>query len=343
VPNIQRRGKRWRVQIRLKGCRPVTETFDRRTDAVRWAAETETQLRRRRHFPSREDRERTVSDLIARYRREKLPEYSRREQAQRDTKLTWWNEQLGDMRLVELTAADITECRGRLKSGDGISGKPVGPATQTHYLAVIKHVLSVARRDWEWLTDDPGQRARTPKEPRGRVRYLSAEEKSRLIAACRSDSQLYALVVAALATGARQGELLRLRWRHVDLASGTAALEDTKNGDRRTATLLPPVIEALRALVRRLDRDEVFVGPRGGVSFPQEAWTAALRTAGIEDFRFHDLRHTFASYLAMSGATLAELAEALGHKTLAMVKRYAHLTEQHTSEVVRRMGQKFLL
>ncbi len=76
--------------------------------------------------------------------------------------------------------------------------------------------------------------------------------------------------------------------------------------------------------------------------FPKEAFAGALKRAGIRDFRFHDLRHTAASYLAMSGATLSEIAEILGHKTLAMVKRYAHLTEQHTSGVVARMNRRFL-
>jgi integrase len=106
--------------------------------------------------------------------------------------------------------------------------------------------------------------------------------------------------------------------------------------------LLAPVVQALRGLSRHIHKDEVFLGERGGVLFPQEAWTRALKEAKISEFRFHDLTHTFASYLAMSGATLAELAEALGHKTLAMVKRYAHLSEAHTSAVVRRMGGKFL-
>ena len=82
--------------------------------------------------------------------------------------------------------------------------------------------------------------------------------------------------------------------------------------------------------------------PRGRAIFPRKPWEEALSAAEIEDFRFHDLRHSAASYLAMSGATLAEIAEVLGHKTLAMVKRYSHLTEQHTSKVVARMNERFL-
>ena len=96
-----------------------------------------------------------------------------------------------------------------------------------------------------------------------------------------------------------------------------------------------------RKKIRRADTDLVFVTPQGRkASFPQRAWDKALAEAEVEDFRFHDLRHSAASELAMSGATLAEIAEVLGHKTLAMVKRYSHLTEQHTSKVVARMNQR---
>lgn len=90
--------------------------------------------------------------------------------------------------------------------------------------------------------------------------------------------------------------------------------------------------------VRRLDTNLVFSNGVGRATFPRKAWGRAPRQAQIEDFRFHDLRHTAASYLAMSGATLAEIAEVLGHKTLAMVKRYSHLSEQHTIKVVARMN-----
>src|SRR5690606_20479414 len=94
--------------------------------------------------------------------------------------------------------------------------------------------------------------------------------------------------------------------------------------------------------VRRLGNDHVFAG--GGapeVWLFDKAWYSALKVAKIKDFRFHDLRHTAASYLAMSGATTAEIAAVLGHRTLQMVKRYAHLSDQHTGTVVERMTNKF--
>jgi integrase len=327
----------WRVRVRIAG-QTRTETFRRKTDAELWAAKTEGALRDGLHYPGREERRRTLSDVIARYRDKVLPRYGPREQRQRGRKLTWWERQLGTRRVVELSAAEI---------GDALDRLTCGPATSNRYLTVLKHVLSVARREWEWVTDNPAARVRARKEPRGRLRYLSEEERHRLLAACRASDEprLHPLVVVALGTGARQGELLGLRWSDVDLVRCRATLEQTKNGERRVLPLEGPVLAAIRE--RRAasgpGTHQVFGSERGLATFPRNAWEQALREAEVPDFHFHDIRHTFASYLAMSGATLAELAEALGHKTLAMVKRYAHLSEAHTSGVVRRMLEKFLI
>jgi len=237
------------------------------------------------------------------------------------------------------------------KDKEGKGGRP-SPATVTRYLALFGHALEIAVREWEWLPSNPIRRVSPPKEPRGRVRYLSPEERTRLLAECQKskNKRLYPLVLVALGTGARQGELLSLRWKDVDLVKGAAILHDTKNGTTRTISLKGPVLEVLRdrAKVRSIANDFVFVSiaPKrertSGVYFPKKSWALVLKKAKVEDFRFHDLRHSFASYLAMSGETLAGLAAALGHKTLAMVQRYAHLSEEHTSNKVGKMVEEFL-
>jgi len=340
-----KRGSSWRVQVRVKG-RPVqTETFDRKTDAVRWAQQIEADLRAGRHLPVAEARRRTLSELIAAYRRSILPQYGPGERKRRASKLDWWDRRLGAWFLSDLTPARIAECRDELAEGKSLSGLPASPAGQVRYLAQLSHVLSYGV-ELEWIGDNPARRVRRPREPRGRVRFLSDAERKRLLAACleSTDRRLYPLVVLALSTGARQGELLQLRWPDVDLQRRQAIVHHTKNGDRKALPLVDVALAAIRQLasVRRLGTDLIFADRRGGAHFPRHAWDAALRESGISDFRFHDLRHTAASYLAMSGATLAEIAEVLGHRTLAMVKRYAHLSEQHTSSVVRRMEERFL-
>jgi integrase len=138
-------------------------------------------------------------------------------------------------------------------------------------------------------------------------------------------------------------EILGLRWRDVDFQRQTITLHDTKNGERRVLPLQGHALELIQQCSngRRLDSDFVYPSRNGKKPFDlRRAWTAALKESNIPNFRWHDLRHSAASYLAMNGATLAEIAEILGHKTLAMVKRYAHLSDAHTAGVVRRMNEK---
>ena len=138
---------------------------------------------------------------------------------------------------------------------------------------------------------------------------------------------------------------MSLTWNDVDLKRNTIVLHDTKNGERRSVSLSGLALELLTKISesKKGKTNLLFASKKNNGKTPVDirtAWEVALRKAGIADFRFHDLRHSAASYLAMNGATLAEIAEVLGHKTLQMVKRYAHLSEQHTAKVVAAMNEK---
>jgi integrase len=184
-----------------------------------------------------------------------------------------------------------------------------------------------------------------PSESRGRVRFLSDEERKCLLNACKEspNPHLHIVVVLALSTGMRQAEIMNLKWADVDLQKGRIILHETKNGERRVVHIKGLALQLLEGLdrKRRIDTPMLFPGrePRKPIDlrFP---WERALKASRIENFRFHDLRHSAASYLAMNGASLAEIAEVLGHKTLAMVKRYAHLSETHTAGVVASMNER---
>ncbi len=152
----------------------------------------------------------------------------------------------------------------------------------------------------------------------------------------------YTIIVLALSTGARYSEIMHLKWRDVDLDRGIAILENTKNNERRALPITSHAKELLTTLYSKKQSNSDYLFPRKDGLAPftiKKYWEKAVKDAELEDFTFHDLRHSAASYLAMNGATLAELADVLGHKTLQMVKRYAHLTEQHTSKVVERMNR----
>ena len=332
----------YQVKVRMKGHPPQSATFTRLTDARTWAQDIESDIRHGRHFKTIESKRHTLGELIERYRIGVLP--SKKDAAQQARQLAWWQNRLGAKLLSDLDAPILAEQRDILASGtDRNPAKPRTNATVNRYLAALSHVFSVALREYGWVEDNPLRKVSKGKESSGRVRFLSDAERERLLAACRDSGNpdLYLAVVLSLATGARRMEILGLRWPQVDLARSVITLLETKNGERRVLPVGDIVKELLkaRAKVRRIDSDLVF--PGRSATHPAQlrhAWQSALQTADVADFHWHDLRHSTASYLAMNGASLQEIAAVLGHKTLAMVKRYAHLSEQHTANVVNRMN-----
>lgn len=335
----------YRAKVRLKGFPSESATFERKTDAKEWAKQTEANIRQGRHFKTAEAKKHTVGELFDRYLREVEKKNPKRFV---DVKplLKWWDKEIGVYLLSDISRALIIEQRDKLLNTEGKSVKKRSNSTVNRYMTALGNVFTVAMNEWEWVQENPLRKISKLPEPRGRVRFLSDEERERLLEACQTSTnpQLHILVVLALSTGARHGELINLRWSEVDLQRRVITLHDTKNKERRLLPLLHYALELMEAhnKVRNIVSDLVFPSP----SEPKKpwdsrsAWEAALKRADIQDFRFHDLRHSCASYLAMNGASLAEIAEVLGHKTLQMVKRYAHLSEAHTAKVVQRMNER---
>jgi len=336
MASIQKRARsRYRVQVRLKG-HYRSATFPTRAQARRWATQTEHALYEQVYFAQAAAAQHRLRELLARYEREVLPRKRPGTQAHQAQQLAWWQAQLGQLRLDQVTPARLTACRERL-------AETRTPATVNRYLAVLSHAFTVAVVEWGWLEASPLRRVGRLREPRGRVRFLDDAERQRLLEACAQSPNrlLLPVVVLALSTGARKQEILGLTWREVDFHRERVLLLVTKTGERRSVPLSGRALAEMQALakVRRLDTQFVF--PRRDGRAPidlRHAWAQALQAAQITDFRFHDLRHSAASYLAMNGASLVEIAEVLGHKTLQMVKRYAHLSVAHTAGVVARMN-----
>ena len=371
----------YRVEVRLKGYPPQRASFARLTDAKKWAGSTEAAIRERRYFKTAEATKHTLSDLIDKYSRDVLPTKKAKTQGPQRQQLVWWKAELGAYTLADCTPAEIAEARDKLASEpiaqpkrkprpeytrqfkDGRQREALperqpryrSPASVNRYLAVLSHVFTVAVKEYGWIEDNPVLKVSKPTEPRGRVRFLSDEERDALLTACRESSNpwLYTAVAVTLSTGMRKAELMGLAWPDMDLQAGRITLTETKNGAIRVVPLASPALALLKehGKVRRTDTDLVFPSARRRVKPTdppvkpvdlRSAWEVALKRAGIEDFRWHDLRHCTASYLAMNGASLPEIAGVLGHRTLAMVMRYAHLSEAHTAGVVERMNERFL-
>ena len=272
-----------------------------------------------------------------------------------------WVRLLGDRPFASLTPEDIDAAMatlareparvfgGRDADGNPIfrrkSGQRTGP-TLNRYLVALGAVYAWARRARLVPRgfESPTRHVEKLPEHRGRVRYLSDDERTRLLAACRESAwpRLYVLVLMALTTGARRGELLALRWCDVSLERAEAVLHDTKNGDRRVLILLPAVCEELHRFAPRDAATSAALVFRSRLRPSQpyamaQAFRDALDLAGIKNFRFHDCRHTAASYMAQHGASLLEIADTLGHRQLRMVQRYAHLNTDSRRRLMARV------
>jgi len=337
----------FRVQIRLRGFPPEQATFERKTDARKWAAQTEAAIREGRHFKSSEGKRHTVADAIDRYVRDVLTTKSRSSQYSQGIQLAWWRNQVGEMPLADLTPPVLAEQRDILLGGTTYRHTKRSPSTALRYMAALSHMFTIAVKEWQWLDDNPLRRVSKPKESRGRVRFLSDDERMRLLTACQESRNpcLHDFVVLLLSTGMRKTEALTLTWDQVDFGRGLITLSETKNGEIRSVPLMGYARELLqeRARIRRIDSPYVFPAPYCHGTKPkpvdiQSAWNWAVRRAELVDFRMHDCRHSAASYMIMAGASIGEVAEVLGHKTLQMVRRYSHISQTHAAKVVGRMN-----
>jgi integrase len=219
-------------------------------------------------------------------------------------------------------------------------------STLHKYLSFLTRAFSYAV-ECDWLPLNPLAKVRKPSPGPSRVRFLADDERQRLLMACQMSRNwtLYPLVVLALATGGRKNELRGLRWSEVDLDAGAVRFVRTKTHLDRTVPVVGEALAVLRGLVTRQRPGVALVFARGDGTAPREmecAWSTARRVAGVRDFRFHDLRHTYASYLAMAGSDLRTIAELMGHRKVQQSFLYAHLLPSHTREAVQRMSDKFL-
>lgn len=220
----------------------------------------------------------------------------------------------------------------------------VGPYTVNRELDLLSAAINYARKHWEWDIQNPVS-GMSLRQPEGRLRWLSRAEADVLIREAEKEPRsphLADFIRLALNTGCRKNELLKLSWDRVDLKANVLRLEGehTKSGRRRAVPLND---EARRALLNRArfraqhcpDSDWVFARRSGKrIQFMQNGFQAACTRAKIKGFRVHDLRHTFASWLVQGGVPLLEVAKLLGHSTIEMTERYAHLAPENLKAAV---------
>ena len=317
MASIRNRQGKWQARVIRKGYAPITKSFLVKQDAERWARQIESDIDRGSYTNLALAEKTLFKDVIERYVQEvTLKTRSMREDAYRLRALA--RHPIAKLRMTALTPIKVAEYRDeRLKM--------VAPCSVIRELSYFSSIINHARREWGISMINPVPLVKKPPTPQGRNRILTEDELDRLYEALTpkiksSNHWILPLTKFALESAMRRGEILGLRWEHIDLYKRTAFIPITKNGESRLVPLSTAAIEILKTLPRNLH----------GAVFPVTKFTlsAAIDRARIkaqlEDFHFHDLRHMAITRMAERLPNLIELSAVSGHKSLAMLKRYYH-------------------
>ena len=346
---VKTQSGKFKAIIRKNGRVLKTKTFTRKTDAKAWASRIEG------------DRETLAAYGMAGASmlfRDLADEYDAQwaGDSRIRSQLYYLREKLGDYKLIDIdkfivkgvileyAEGEVLRYNGANPTGYKLkrTGKERKPSTINRLRSRLSAIFRFAIEN-DYITSNPVAGTKTWRENNKRERFLTDAERDRLLEVCRQSAwdKLYLLVLMALTTGARLNEMLHLRWSDIDFATRRATLHKTKNGTKRVLTFPQAVMNEM-AEHRQVGNGLIFpsqIKPDRPFEF-RKHWNRAVKETGLEDFRFHDLRHSAASYLVMHGASLYETGDILGHKSLQTTKRYAHLSVDHKQELMDRiMGE----
>ena len=351
---------RYTASIRIKGHPSLSKTFGRLTDAKEWASSMESKIKEDINFPKRKLQKLTMNDIIDKFIELELPKKKKKAQSEFRRSLNWYKEEIGHLYIRNVTSAVLIECREKLakkpkeipttKKEKVYSEEVISPATVNRYLECISVVFNFAKIDLDILDINPMEKVKKMTEDNKRKRCLELKEISKLLNACQDTSyELYLCVLISLLTGARKGEVLKLTWADVDLEHNMIYFMKTKNGEDRGTPMHELLTNELQkyknqSKVRRLKNDYLFPTKDGK---PKESLIGKLfpkivKRIGITDFRFHDLRHTHASWQAMEGISQQITQKTLGHKSPQMTDRYSHLRNESIRPALNSVGDKML-
>lgn len=330
MATIRKLRGRWQAQVRRRGVKPRCKSFDSKVEAEKWARDLEAQVDRFGAAPDTKILESTtLGQLLERYQREISP--SKRGSVQEIQRLdVLRRHDLAYRTMIGLSQQDIASFRDeRLQS--------VAPSTTVRELAILSHVLEVAIRDWGLpLARNVVKLVRRPVIRNERSRRLTGDEEQRLLDGCDAGKVAFfkTIVILAIETGMRRGEILGLNWSDISHNRRVISLTMTKNGSGREVPLSQRAFDALMDWKSCADVDQSTVFPMTAGALEQ-AWRRLLIRSGIKVLRFHDLRHEGVSRLFERGLNMIEVSSISGHKELRMLKRYTHLS---ADDLVARLG-----
>ena len=339
---FEQRKAGWMAQIRRKGMPALARTFDLKADAEAWAHEIEREIRRGNVAVLDTSAQRTaVSEIIARFRVSMGDAYSPSNRAATESRLKAIESRWGALFLASIRPVDLAKWRDDMMA-DGLS-----PQSAKHYLNLMSRLLRFAEQELGMTlpAGNPAKAVRKPSGGKARDRRLRADEMDVLLRSADAARAVGVrqIIILAVESSMRLGELLGLEWSRIDLVRRTAHLVDTKNGESRTIALSGVAMEALKSLPRRIDGRVFSWKPGHQNGAFENLWQRTLARARriyaadcaargakpdptfLADLRFHDLRHEATSRLFEKGLGVMEVASMTGHKSLSMLKRYTHI------------------
>ncbi|MBI4849119.1 MAG: tyrosine-type recombinase/integrase [Nitrospirae bacterium] len=306
---LYRRDKTYWFSITYRGQRIQESTgTDNRKLAEKIYAKTLMDIVEGRFFESSKLKQITFDQMVEKY----LEQYEKQRDARTAKTLKPF---FSGLTLSQISPKVIGEYRRKRL-------EKVKPATVYQELALMRRMFNVAIKEWEWLNHNPVSKLSFSVGNRNaRDRWLSDEEEKKLVEAATNPWWLRNCLVVAMHTGMRRGEILNLKWQDVSFDRKTVAVVKSKNGEKRTIPMSKTVFDTLNSIKVKHISGGIF--PISGWSLRQ-AFDNTVEKAGIENFRFHDLRHTFATRLVQNGVGIYKVKELLGHKTILITMRYAH-------------------
>lgn len=359
---INKNGISYQVNIRVNGYKPVYKTFKgdkAKTRTKKWASIIEGQMNDGTYKEeavfekdSPQALIKTLHDLIEYFKNNVAPKrYIHAENY--NCMFDWWDQNLGFLKLDDITTSIITQKKEYLEKERIYKWKDKNKSTTrsantiNKYLMCLSAILTYATKELELLAINPCSNVKLMPKSKGRTRFLSLAEIKLFLNACKNHSpMIYLFAMISLSTGARYSEVLHLKVENIDFDNHQIFYLNTKNKEHRGV----PINEELSELIsdylkeNNITNGNVFRAKRSDGSYPciKQYLEKIIKNIGLEDFHIHDIRHTTASYIAMNGGSLLDIAEILGHKSLVMARRYSHLTQKHTATVLNKMTNKII-
>lgn len=356
-----KKGVTYQVNIRHQNYKPVYKTFwdvepsKAKKAAKLWAKEVELQMDKGTYkvqsaAPELENIK-YVKDLIIFFKTNIAPnKYAHLEKYY--YVYDWWIDELGHIKIIDLSPSHLAAAKQKLinekiKKGKNSPETTRSANTVNKYLMIFSAVLTWAVKEAELISSNPMSNISTLKKPDGRKRFLSVKEIQKLHKGCKEHSlMIYVFFLISLFTGGRFNEVRHLTIETIDFQNNQVFFLDTKNNESRGVYINENVMKIVKEYIesRHIESGYIFISEKkkGVLADIKGILEDIIKEQNIKDFHIHDIRHTTASYIAMNGGSLLDIAEILGHKSLVMARRYSHLTKKHTEKVLHNASNKML-